>query len=357
MWLVGQQGHMLHRPTTPPSGPILTASTDLLDFGTVNLGGVRRGTMTLHNRGTDTLEISSITASSDLSVDQSALSLAPGASRLIQVVYTPTFPIDSDPGQPNGIVTVTTNDSVGTHFQGVRRRAADTGWVRTTGVTEEDLLGIAFPTDTIGYAFSMNKIYRTDDGAASWTELPFTPPGPIRGMDFEPDGFELATTGWVVGGEGGSVTVGCDANCQSFIYRTTNSGQNWTLQSTGVSNAVQDIYSRFPNTSVGYAVTSSYTSGNTNFRSAHDCALVFVDEEHDDLSAHLAKLPMDLSTPFEAQLTLQGMLHDLTKDDQAWLDTSLVAVYNDIMTDASLESVETVMDLDMSPAVDIDCRL
>jgi hypothetical protein len=74
VWTAGNGGHIQHRPVDPPAGPILTFSTAFVDFGTVPVGATKRRTITLHNRGTDRLDISNITPASAASASAKPVS-------------------------------------------------------------------------------------------------------------------------------------------------------------------------------------------------------------------------------------------------------------------------------------------
>jgi hypothetical protein len=61
----------------------------------------------------------------------------------------------------------------------------------------------------------------------------------------------------------------------------------------------------------------------------------------------------------EAQVTLHGMLHDFSEEDQAIFDGSIVAAYNEAFTKTgyTLGSFESVTDIDMPVGWMPDCRL
>ena len=86
--------------------PELALSDSLLEFGDVFMGGSATRTLTVTNTGTDVLEITSVVASGDFSVDGSAVSLAPGASHYIVVTLAPT-----SLGERAGELILTSNDA------------------------------------------------------------------------------------------------------------------------------------------------------------------------------------------------------------------------------------------------------
>jgi subtilisin family serine protease len=86
--------------------PDITLSGSVLEFGSVFLGGAQTRNLMVTNVGTDLLNVSSITANSpDFTASLSSLSLAPGASQVVEVMFRP-----SAVGARTGTLTVASND-------------------------------------------------------------------------------------------------------------------------------------------------------------------------------------------------------------------------------------------------------
>ncbi|UCD16839.1 MAG: M20/M25/M40 family metallo-hydrolase [Candidatus Zixiibacteriota bacterium] len=65
-------------------------SDDLFDFGTVFIGAVAIDSLTIYNRGTDTLNVTNIACDvSDYTVDISGFLLPPGENQIVQVAFEP----------------------------------------------------------------------------------------------------------------------------------------------------------------------------------------------------------------------------------------------------------------------------
>ncbi|MFZ2983809.1 MAG: choice-of-anchor D domain-containing protein [Minisyncoccia bacterium] len=101
-------------PAPTPTTPALSLSSTALNFGSVSVGTASAAqTLTLTNTGTASLTITSLFAfTGDFSGSGScstSVPLAPGASCVLNVTFTPTVV-----GTLNGTVTIATNDPVGT---------------------------------------------------------------------------------------------------------------------------------------------------------------------------------------------------------------------------------------------------
>jgi photosystem II stability/assembly factor-like uncharacterized protein len=254
VWTAGNGGHIQHRPVNPPAGPILTFSTAFLDFGTVPVGSSKRRTISLHNRGTDRLDISNITSAGAVSVGQTSLSIEPGAARLLPVTVHPLEApaFDPPPGQPTGVISFESNDPAGNKLMTVRIRTRDSAWVQKPGQQDLHLRDVKFPTALVGYAIHSEGLIKTTDAGESWTSInSLNAPGPIRALHFS-----SANVGWVGGGDSGS----------PFILRTQDGGVTWsaaTLPNT-VRGSVTGISFPPGNSTIGYAITDRFESGQTS---------------------------------------------------------------------------------------------
>jgi photosystem II stability/assembly factor-like uncharacterized protein len=255
VWTAGNGGHIQHRPIDPPAGPLLTFSTAFVDFGTVPLGSTKRRTVTLHNRGTDRLDISNITASGPgMSVAQSSLSIEPGGFRSLPITSyaTEIQAFDPPPGQPNGVVSFESNDPAGNKLFTIRIRTQPSAWVQKPGQQDLNLRNVKFPTALVGYAIHNDGLLKTTDAGEIWTPVnTLNPPGPIHALHFT-----SSTVGWIGGGNSGA----------PFIFRTENGGASWTATTIPgtIRGAITGISFPLGNSTIGYAITDRYQSGQIN---------------------------------------------------------------------------------------------
>ena len=248
VWTVGQNGFIQHRPIDPPAGPILGFSTGLLEFGNLPLGATSQRTAWVYNRGTDTLEISSIQGNNLFSVAQTSMSIPPGEQRLLRVYFHPQAATDTDLGNPTRVIVFQTNDPDGVHYLGVRGTSQANAWRQMPSATDQHLREVQFTSSLIGYALFDDGIIKTVDGGASWTSLSVPSAGQFRALHF------LTSTQGMVGGG--------DDNLP-FILRTLNGGASWTSASLafGIEGPVMDISVSAGEDSRGYAVTAAFTTG------------------------------------------------------------------------------------------------
>lgn len=96
-------------------------------------------------------------------------------------------------------------------------------------------------------------------------------------------------------------------------------------------------------------------SGSANMISAHTCSLSFLDMPGQPVDS----VPIESGDSFnEAQITLEGTLHDLRDADFAIIDQSVIAAYNEAFSSAGfgLGSFESVADLEMPVGISPECR-
>lgn len=249
VWAAGQGGFIQHRPLESPAGPHLVFSTGLLDFGNVPIGGTRRKSVTIHNRGTDSLVIDGISGGDLFSVNQTAMTIEPGGRRRLDVYFHPAAVTDTEPGQPTRVIAMDTNDPDGRHFLGVRGVASEAAWFQVGSATTASLTEVQFVDATTGFAIFPGGMIKTTDGGMSWAEVSaLNPPGTVRALHFL-----NSQDGWVAGG---------DAEAP-FILRTTNGGASWSAAalSPEIEGAVIDVSAAPGEDSRGYAVTAGFTTG------------------------------------------------------------------------------------------------
>ena len=251
VWTVGQGGFIQHRPIEAPEGPVFNLSQGMLDFGTIGVGSTKRMQVTVHNRGNDTLEISSITGDGSLfTPSPSSMTIPPGGQGVVSVVFHPASATDTEPNNPTRVIRFNTNMERVDHYMQVRGVARTSAWMQTASATGEHLLDVQFPTSSIGYAIHSDGVIKTTDGGETWAELTnVNPTGAINAMHWL-----TSTTGVIVGGNGNA----------PWGKRTTNGGASWiNVSFSGVSGPVIDVSFAAGEDSRGYAVTAQTTSGNT----------------------------------------------------------------------------------------------
>jgi photosystem II stability/assembly factor-like uncharacterized protein len=146
--------------------------------------------------------------------------------------------------------------------------ASSSGYIiRTTnGGTSFDTLGsgttasiysIAFTNTNTGYACGTTsaKILKTTNGGNNWT-VDNTPPWTVSGY-------------YLCVADTATVYVACS---NGSVYKTTNGGTNWTLQTTGATSAIYKI--NFLNVNTGYLCGASglcrmTTDGGTTWNAAN----------------------------------------------------------------------------------------
>jgi photosystem II stability/assembly factor-like uncharacterized protein len=122
---------------------------------------------------------------------------------------------------------------------GLLGRTYDGGltWDTVNTGSSSYLLDMFFPTSQTGYMMTGNWLIKTTDGGNTWFQLPIVASGSF------PMYFVSAGTGYVVMG--------------NEIRKTTDGGFTWSIQMSGTSVNLNDIY--FVNDNVGYAVGDSGT--------------------------------------------------------------------------------------------------
>jgi len=255
VWTGGRYARIQHRPLDPVTQPILVHDTAIIDFGTVPVGASRQTPVRVANAGVGTLDITGISDPAGTTFEVSPgsiLGLEPGEASYASVFFAP-----SSGGEHAGQVLLTSNDPDGGQPIQLQGRALTNVWSLLAGPTNENLLDVQFVSDTIGFAMSASDVFKTIDGGQNWARLGLNPPGPLRTMHWL-----NANVGVVAGGRGGGVTFQCDSNCQSTVMSTVNGGSNWILGESGVRNAFMDV--QMITSSIGFAVTARYTSGQLN---------------------------------------------------------------------------------------------
>ena len=98
-------------------------------------------------------------------------------------------------------------------------------WIKQrSGTGGEDLVGVAFPDATHGWAVGNGGlILATTDGGATWITQ-----GAGNGVGFHAVAFSDATHGWAVGAGGA-------------ILATTNGGTTWSAQTSGISATLYGV--------------------------------------------------------------------------------------------------------------------
>lgn len=123
------------------------------------------------------------------------------------------------------------------NFTGKILRTTNGGstWDTTVLSNSYPLHTVHFVTDSIGFAVSYYQIYKTIDAGNSW-KLVVTSTG---NMFFNSIYFTDENTGYNVGNTG-------------VIFKTSDGGLNWSIQSTDITESISDII--FTDNNTGYAV-------------------------------------------------------------------------------------------------------
>lgn len=145
-------------------------------------------------------------------------------------------------GNPLYDIAYITNDSLlAVGERGVLAISTDggTSWGETRYISTYNLRSICFTNKDTGFVVgevgNAGIIMKTTDRGATWTEIiSGTTPGPIYSVFFLND------------------TLGYTAGSFGRIYKTVNGGVTWSLQSSGSSLGLQDLY--FTSVDTGYVV-------------------------------------------------------------------------------------------------------
>ncbi len=86
--------------------PEIAFSDSLIEFGPVFVGGTSTRVLTVSNVGTESLEVTKVTASGDFSVDETTFTLAPAETRGVVVILRPSLV-----GDRSGELVLTSNDA------------------------------------------------------------------------------------------------------------------------------------------------------------------------------------------------------------------------------------------------------
>lgn len=139
-------------------------------------------------------------------------------------------------------------------------------WGSRSPQTAPDLHGVRFVTPKMGWIVGRGLILRTMDGGEGWAELGVDLTGlsfrqePER-IDFQGSFFLDETTGWVVGGLGGTQSER-ESRADGFILYTQNGGKSWRAQYYKPGERIVAIH--FLDGLIGWAIGAKGGSGPAN---------------------------------------------------------------------------------------------
>lgn len=245
-WCAGSGGRIYHRPGYSLDNGILTFEPSVLSYGFVPVGDSTPRVLTLYNRGRAGLVINGFTPSP--------------ASLASELVYNPAPPVTIQAGQKLEMSVsyrpTTTNqftadlvifntDPAGNAAAGLSGRSATHGWVLQAPVPNgsgQTAVDVQLVSDTVGYAITPSRAYKTVDAGGTWTELSLPTTDPLSALHFV-----STTTGFVGGGALSSRTS------SSFILRTIDGGVSWSTVYSALNHPVANVHCADATT--GYAVT------------------------------------------------------------------------------------------------------
>ncbi|MBL9128581.1 MAG: choice-of-anchor D domain-containing protein, partial [Verrucomicrobiales bacterium] len=245
-WLAGEHGQIHVRPESAPVGPFLTFAPGEIDFGLLPTNGTRVVEVTVFNRGFAPLNVTGITRTGSGAFSSSVTQMSgipTNGFRTFQVRFAPT-----SPGDHAAVIELAHNESSVRYRLPVRGRAQVNTWNPIASPSTIPLRDVQFVGDTTGYAISRSQVFRTTDRGTNWTALTAAPPSGLNRLHFF-----SGSLGFAFGGEAGRLFPSCTNTCASYILRTADGGNTWSLRSTPVATAVVDLH--MASSTTGFAVT------------------------------------------------------------------------------------------------------
>jgi photosystem II stability/assembly factor-like uncharacterized protein len=218
--------------------PAISVSSSSINYGNLGLGFSLTDSIIITNTGTAPLNLSGITSSHPAySILYYKNILAPNDTTRLITRYNPIVA-----GASSATLTITHNAVGSPTLVNVQGNAVATGYtyqVNHIAGLAENLYGATWFNNRIGFVSGANgKLYKTTDGGATWSLLPFA--GNATLYSIRCIGSEL----WLFG-SGGHICVSHDG------------GQTFTSFNTGTSNTFYSGY--FVNGFYGFAVGSNGT--------------------------------------------------------------------------------------------------
>jgi len=203
---------------------ILTISPAELSFGPLPAAGTQRRVVTVENRGTELLTITTarIAGGGNFSVSPvRAVTIVAGGRAFFEITYTP-----SAAGSDEATLVFDSDDSSGTTQQiGLFGSAFVPAWEEFAGVGQTGALAsLSFPDDNLGWALGDTGLSRTIDGGTGWDPVDLPGVEPHSGVV----AFAGTQDGWVLGDAGA-------------VHRTTDGGRSWSRLGSPSSADFRDL--------------------------------------------------------------------------------------------------------------------
>ncbi|RME90391.1 MAG: choice-of-anchor D domain-containing protein, partial [Verrucomicrobia bacterium] len=249
-WAAGDGARIYHRPGSSLNNGILTIEPASLNFGFVAVGDSSPRVLTFYNRSRSSLTINSVAPtvgglSGDLVYSPAPPQTIPaGGSLAMNVSFRPTTDRDF-----TGELIIFSNDPDGNVAAGISGRSASHGWVLKANLPNsagQTVVDLQMVSDTIGYAITSTRFYKTTDGGNTWTQLSVPTSYPLRALHFT-----STSTGYIAGGRSDYRFP------RAMILRTSNGGSSWATVYSSSSNPVMDLHFASDKSAYGYAVTEA----------------------------------------------------------------------------------------------------
>ncbi len=220
------------------TAPVIDVSATSINYGHLGLGFSLKDSVIITNTGNAPLNISGIVSSNPVySFSYAKNTLAPGDTTRLIVRYTPTIA-----GASPATLTINHNAAGSPTIINLNGIAVATGYTyqvnQIPGLTD-NLYGASWFNNRIGFVSGANgKLYKTTDGGATWTMLPFAGTATLYSIR------AIGSALWLFGANG-------------HICVSYDGGLTFTPFSTGTTNAFYGGY--FVNGYYGFAVGSNGT--------------------------------------------------------------------------------------------------
>ncbi len=227
IWIVGDQGTILRRPTPAADAAVVSYSVDPMTFAASGLGNGQFTTVTVTNGGAATVSVKGTltgAAAGSYQVFPADASVGPGET----ITFVVTFRPATSGGHPATLTFAENSTNVfSLPLDGVGGAGR---WVLMNAPSSEAFVGAAQLDDKTFVLAEERTIRRTTDSGATWSTVASNLAAPLAALSFA-----NATHG-VVGGGTGSGSV------PSLILSTTNGGVSWTSQTAPTTTGVADLH-------------------------------------------------------------------------------------------------------------------
>ncbi|BET66413.1 hypothetical protein ASA1KI_13310 [Opitutales bacterium ASA1] len=229
IWIVGDEGTIMRRPTTDVGVPTTTFALESLDFGAVAPGATEFRSVVVHNGGIAPATIEASIASGDdaFEVFPTTTTLGSGES----AVFTISFFTETE---GEAAASIEFKDTAGIVSFDASATGSASRWTAQLSPSEDDFVGAAQLAGDRLVLAAERSIWLQEREGEPWKQTFANSPGPLAAMSFG-----LADTGVAVGGIGGT---GTPDTAKSTIVLTRDGGASWETANSPVPTRIVGVH-------------------------------------------------------------------------------------------------------------------